>query len=82
MIKQTKKKVFALVGMVGLIGRLSMPTVAQAPSIPEQSTESEVAEQKSVIDEQNINIVVNKETNASVVPNSKFCCLFNLVLFC
>lgn len=54
MIKQTKKKVFALLGMVGLIGMLSMPTVAQAPSMPEQNTESEVAEQKSVIEEQAI----------------------------
>lgn len=54
MIKQTKKKVFALLDMVGLIGILSMPTVTQAPSIPEQSTEFEVAEQKSVIEEQAI----------------------------
>lgn len=54
MIKQTKKKVFALLGIVGLIGILSIPTVAQAPSIPEQNTQSKVAEQKSVIEEQAI----------------------------
>lgn len=54
MIKQTKKKVFALFGIVGLIGILSIPTVAQAPSMPEQNTQSEVAEQKSVIEEQAI----------------------------
>ena len=34
MIKQTKKKVFALLGIAGLIGILSIPTVAQTPSIP------------------------------------------------
>ena len=54
MIKQTKKKVFALLGIAGLIGILSIPTVAQAPSIPEQNTQSKVAEQKSVIEEQAI----------------------------
>lgn len=54
MIKQTKKKVFALLGIIGLIGILYMPTVVQAPSIPEQNTQSEVAEQKSVIEEQAI----------------------------
>ena len=54
MIKQTKKKVFALLGIVGLIGMLSISTVAQAPSIPEQNTQSKVAEQKSVIEEQAI----------------------------
>lgn len=54
MIKQTKKKVFALLGIVGLIGILSISTVAQAPSMPEQNTQSEVAEQKSVIEEQAI----------------------------
>ena len=54
MIKQTKKKVFALLGIVGLIGMLFIPTVAQAPSMPEQNTQSEVAEQKSVIEEQAI----------------------------
>lgn len=54
MIKQTKKKVFALLGIVGLIGILSIPVVAQAPSMPEQNTQSEVAEQKSVIEEQAI----------------------------
>ena len=54
MIKQTKKRVFALLGIAGLIGILSIPTVAQAPSIPEQNTQSKVAEQKSVIEEQAI----------------------------
>ena len=54
MIKQTKKKVFALLGIVGLIGMLSIQAVAQAPSMPEQNTQSEVAEQKSVIEEQAI----------------------------
>ena len=54
MIKQTKKKVFALLGIVGLIGMLSIPTVAQALPMPEQNTQSEVAEQKSVIEEQAI----------------------------
>ena len=54
MIKQTKKKVFALLGMVGLIGMLSVPAVAQVPFMPEQNTQSEVAEQKSVIEEQAI----------------------------
>ena len=54
MIKQTKKKVFALLGIAGLIGILSIPTVTQTPSIPEQNTQSKVAEQKSVIEEQAI----------------------------
>ena len=54
MIKQIKKKVFALLGIVSLIGILSIPTVAQAPSIPEQNTQSKVAGQKSVIEEQAI----------------------------
>ena len=52
MIKQTKKRVFALLGIAGLIGILSIPTVAQAPFMPEQNTQSEVVEQKSVIEEQ------------------------------
>ena len=54
MIKQTKKKVSALLSIVSLIGILSIPMVAQAPSIPEQNTQSKVAEQKSVIEEQAI----------------------------
>ena len=54
MIKQTKKKVFALLGIVGLIGILSILTVIQALSMPEQNTQSKVAEQKSVIEEQAI----------------------------
>ena len=54
MIKQTKKKVFALLGIVGLIGILFILTVVQALSMPEQNTQSKVAEQKSVIEEQAI----------------------------
>ena len=54
MIKKKKKKVFTLLGIAGLIGILSIPTVTQTPSIPEQNIQSKVVEQKSVIEEQAI----------------------------
>ena len=54
MIKQTKKKVFALLGVIGLIGILSILTIVKSPTVKKQITKPEVAEQKSVIEEQAI----------------------------